>query len=222
MKYASEATFNVVPPLFILESHVSFCPDLVIVFVKRKTVVNVVNLQLKHEVLVNLDVWRNAVDCLCRSPVCLVAVSVILYVCLEPRSARDAYCGIPRVSLACARECFAAAVVVADLVTCGVSIFCAYSPIVLVILGREHVAVSAYGDTIACEVACPAEEADEEPLDWLHLQRANDVLLLVGVGCVHALTVGNHKLIVEEAMLVAACWEEIALHLYALVATASA
>lgn len=206
----------------VSEAHVEFEPCLAVVGFREAAVVDVVQLGLEHEVLVQMNVRREAVDALCLRPVGPVAIDVVFHVCLQPWRARHSEGGIPCVGACVARPC-SVSLPVGELVSDGVCVFSAEGPVVGVVLCREHIAVAVDGDAAAIgEAAGPSEEAEDETLDGLQLQRADDVFARIGVRGVDALSVGEHQLIVQQAVSVFRHGEEVALQLYALVAPAVA
>ena len=85
------------------------------------------------------------------------------------------------------------------------------------IFRTNGITLAIYCNVVYRIVASPAEHTEEETLDRLHLNGSYKVLVLIGVGRVDTLSVGNHCLIVDKSVSVLTDREEVALKLYALV-----
>ena len=168
-------------------------------------------LQLEVQVLVEPEVQAGGIHVVAGVGLAVGAELVPLGVHLEPVDHGDAHRDVQGVGGA------------ALLLLAGESrrILGADRPVVDVILEAGAEALALEGLALAVHpVALPTESAEIQALDRLDLERADDVLRLVGVGQIDALTVVHAQLIVEQAVLVIGHRDQVALDLDTLVAAA--
>ena len=181
-----------------------------IIVVGSCSVVYIIILHLKLQVLVQLEVRTDAVDASHRVPFGILPIDIVAAINLQPRGNRHAKHGVPGIGPVGS---------VIELAARMVRIFGTEAPVLMLIDTRECPSVAPYAHAVCAGVSArPTIDADEEVFNRLHLDVAHPVLLFVVVLLILPIAVIYGGLITDEAMLVVAYREEVALELQAEVA----